>query len=41
MPLRWSRYDQYRAEQEATVSDDTDFDDTVSTPSEDSSDGDA
>ena len=41
MPLRWSRYDQYRAEQEATVSDDTDFDDTVSTPSEDTSDGDA
>ena len=41
MPMRWSRYDQYLAEREATVSDDPDPNDCMSPPAEDSSDGDA
>jgi putative membrane protein insertion efficiency factor len=40
MPMRWSKYDKYRAEQEASVSDDPMTTDNLGYPSEDSSDGD-
>jgi hypothetical protein len=38
--MRWSKYDKYRAEQEASVSDDPMTTDNHGYPSEDSSDGD-
>jgi putative membrane protein insertion efficiency factor len=40
MPMRWSKYDKYRAEREASVSDDPMTTDNLGYPSEDSSDGD-